>query len=82
MSPYLKTVYHQPEEIRIGLAYFCIGKSTYNAHGHKLRSPVSEKAQFVTALGIAMHSEVEIHSEVMEVETIAIGHSIRELDRL
>lgn len=24
----------------------------YNAHGHKLRSPAFEKAQFVTALGI------------------------------
>jgi hypothetical protein len=27
----------------------------YNAHGHKLRVPVSEKAQFVTALRIQPH---------------------------
>ncbi len=30
----------------------------YNAHGHKLRFPTFEKAQFVTALGIA-HDRIE-----------------------
>jgi hypothetical protein len=28
----------------------------YNAHGHKLRLPTFEKAQFVTALGIVLET--------------------------
>jgi hypothetical protein len=31
----------------------------YNAHGQKLRSPVSEKAQFVTALGMELPGKEE-----------------------
>ncbi len=38
----------------------------YNAHGHKLRFPTFEKAQFVTALGIAMKNPKTLVSDLCQ----------------
>jgi hypothetical protein len=52
----------------------------YNARGHKLRSPVSEKAKFVTALGISslFQCTLAIRENVKTARLITdeIGHDV------
>ena len=51
----------------------------YNAHGHKLRSPTFEKAQFVTALGIdradAQHNDQHTHQDHQQFQPISLSLS-------
>ena len=51
---------------------FPFSAKLYNAHGHKLRFPPSKKAQFVTALGIAVNGRRDIFGYSISLRRCAI----------